>query len=464
MDFSGSSPSSPSSPNTKPEHRYHQCCCDAKPGSSGPSCASVPLPKPDSRQRCAKYVVKSSEILWNSHSHKKSQRLLPHASHTSSDAHISCGLQWNETNKLKFTQICMMDLAHLSTNPLCSFPFTHVTISHSTSSVWIHIALPPPLMTASSPNTKPTMRWNHLRYFEITSRNLNAFYRMLLILPLMLTYHVVSNEMKRTSSNSLRSAWWTWHISAPIPYVVFLSLISPFHCRLALSGSILSFLSLHDRFLRILTILTKHQAWAPASPMLLWFKARFVRVELCFSPSANASQETKIPSSFSKLQGLWNSLQCGSCHTGIRHIEHQLDNASGFGRFCSSHFALARRQPARMPSKWSHHSGHPEFSKFWDCSTEPCAPPGPCRVETEDPSRIQMRDCAENKRCNRYKKEGIEEKHEKAISSPNHDWKSIQPLLAYLSWTFISGKPCSKLLSLSEWGRLIFAALELQNL
>ena len=88
------------------------------------------------------------------------------------------------------------------------------------------------------------MWWNHLKfYWNLRKRNLNAFYRILLILSLILTYHVVSNEMKRTSSNSLRSAWWTWHISAPILCVVFLSLISPFHLRLALSGSILSYLS-----------------------------------------------------------------------------------------------------------------------------------------------------------------------------------------------------------------------------
>ena len=86
--------------------------------------------------------------------------------------------------------------------------------------------------------------WNHPKFFEIhiLTRNLNAFYRILLILPLILTYHVVSNEMKRTSSNSLRSAWWTWHISAPILCVDFLSLISQFHLRLALSGSILPYL------------------------------------------------------------------------------------------------------------------------------------------------------------------------------------------------------------------------------
>ena len=116
-------------------------------------------------------------------------------SHTSSDIHMSCGLQWNEKNKLKFTQIWIMDLAHLSTNPLCSLPFTHFTISPSTSSVWIHSALPPPP---------------------------------------------------------------------------------------------------HDRFLSIFTILTKHQAWAPSGPALFLSKFRFVRVEFCFSPSANAWQQTKM--------------------------------------------------------------------------------------------------------------------------------------------------------------------------
>ena len=142
-----SSGSSPSSPNTKPEPRYHQRWSYPNSGLSGSSCASVLLPKPHSRQR--------SEVLRNhpkffEFKYKKSQRLLPHSYHTSSDTHISCGLQSNENKKLKFTQICMMDLAHLSTNPLCSLPFAQFTISPSTSSVWIHIALPPPLMTDSS--------------------------------------------------------------------------------------------------------------------------------------------------------------------------------------------------------------------------------------------------------------------------------------------------------------------------
>ena len=62
-----SSGSSPSSPNTKPAPRNHQCCCLPNSGLSGSSCASVPLPMPDSKQRSADYVVKSSKILWNSH-------------------------------------------------------------------------------------------------------------------------------------------------------------------------------------------------------------------------------------------------------------------------------------------------------------------------------------------------------------------------------------------------------------
>ena len=86
-------------------------------------------------------------------------------------------------------------------------------------------------------------------------------------------------------------------------------ILSPFHLRLALSsGSILPYLPPHDRFLSILTILTKHQAWAPVSPMLLLRKARFVRVEFCFSPSAKASQETKI------CKMWWNHLRIFEIH------------------------------------------------------------------------------------------------------------------------------------------------------
>ena len=164
--MTGSSGSSPSSPNTKPEPRYHQCCCLPNSGLSGPSCALVLLPMPDSKQRSANCVVKL------------------------------CKIQIQEISTLPtaFTQIWMINLVHLSTNP-CA---------------------------------------------------------------------------------------------------VLLSLISPFHLRLALSGSIFSYLPSHDWFLRILTILTKHQAWAPSGPMLLVCRFRFVRVELCFSPSANAWQQTKI--------------------------------------------------------------------------------------------------------------------------------------------------------------------------
>ena len=64
------------------------------------------------------------------------------------------------------------------------------------------------------------------------------------------------------TSNSIRSAS-TWHISAPILCMAFLSLSSPFHLRLALSGSILPYLFSHDRFLRILTILTKTPSLSP---------------------------------------------------------------------------------------------------------------------------------------------------------------------------------------------------------
>ena len=229
-----------------------------------------------------------------------------------------------------------MDLADLSTNPLCSLPFTNFTNPPSTSSVWIHIVLPlrswPILLNPHHPHQTPSLSpgitnvvviqsqvrqgrvvlqslcqcltgdkdlqntlWNHLSFYEIHTKEISmpstAFFSY------FRSYsHIMWSPMKweRTSSNALRSAWWTWQISAPILCVVFLSLISPIHHQLALSGSILSYLSAHDRFCSILTILTKHQAWAPAAPMLLWFKARFVRVELCFRPSARALPHTKI--------------------------------------------------------------------------------------------------------------------------------------------------------------------------
>ena len=118
--MTGSSGSSPSSPNTKPEPQHHQCCWNPISSLSGSSCASVLPPKPHSKQRSAKYVVKSSKILWI-----HIQQIL-----TPSTAFFSYFLSYshvvsNEKNKLKFNQISMIDLAHLSTNPLCSLPFTH---------------------------------------------------------------------------------------------------------------------------------------------------------------------------------------------------------------------------------------------------------------------------------------------------------------------------------------------------
>ena len=101
-------------------------------------------------------------------------------------------MKWNEQAQIHSD---LHDGLGTSQHQSCSLPFTHVTISPSTSSVWIHIALPPPP---------------------------------------------------------------------------------------------------HDRFLSILTILTKHHAWAPSGPALFLSKFRFVRVELCFSPSANAWQQTKM--------------------------------------------------------------------------------------------------------------------------------------------------------------------------
>ena len=85
------------------------------------------------------------------------------------------------------------------------------------------------------------IRWNHLRFIENQINEIStpstAFFSY------FRSYsHIMWSQMKRTSSNSL-SAWWTWHISAPIFCVVFVSLISPFHLRLALSRSILQYLS-----------------------------------------------------------------------------------------------------------------------------------------------------------------------------------------------------------------------------
>ena len=129
-----------------------------------------------------------------------------------------------------------MDLAHLSTNRLCSLLFTHFTISPSTSSVWIHIALPTPIMTgssASSPNTKPEPLQGQCCY----------------------------------NANS------------------------------GLSGS------------------------SSASVLL---------------PMPHRRQRSSHVSASCKGFEIVRDV---SCHTGIRHIEHELDNASGFVRFCSSQLA-----------------------------------------------------------------------------------------------------------------------------
>ena len=104
----------------------------------------------------------------------------------------------------------------------CSAPNSGLSGSSCAS-----VLLPMPDSRQRSKNTW----WNYVKF---KYKSPAAFYRILLIL---------WSQMKRTSSNWLRSAWWTWHISAPILCVVFLSLISPFHLRLALSGSLLRYLS-----------------------------------------------------------------------------------------------------------------------------------------------------------------------------------------------------------------------------
>ena len=143
-----SSTSSPSSSNTKPEPRYHQFCwnqvCQCRVVlQSLCQCLTANKDVQNTRWNHLRFFeIHIQEISTPSTA----------CSHTSAHTDISCqcGLQWNEKNKLKFTQICIMDLAHLSTNPLCSLPFTHYTISPSIGSVWIPTAVPLPLMTGSS--------------------------------------------------------------------------------------------------------------------------------------------------------------------------------------------------------------------------------------------------------------------------------------------------------------------------
>ena len=63
---------------------------------------------------------------------------------------------------------------------------------------------------------------------------------------------------------------------------------STLHCMFTFEWLCLS-LSRHDT---ILNKQTKHQAFDPSSPMLLFSKFRFVRVEFCWTASARAWQET----------------------------------------------------------------------------------------------------------------------------------------------------------------------------
>ena len=247
--------SSASSPNTKPEPLQGQRCFSPNSGLSVSSCASDPLPMPHSRQRYAKYVVKSSKIHWNSRKRNLSAFyrilfILPLI------LTYPCGLQWNEMNKLKFTQICMMDLAHLSTNRVIFLslmsPF-HLRLALSGSilpylpswpiSQHPHHAHQTPSLSPGSTNVvlqqiqvcqcrvvlqtlcqcltadkdMQNTWWNHLRFIEIHAKEIStpstAFFSYFRSYSHI---HVVSNEMKWTSPISLRSAWWTWHISAPI--------------------------------------------------------------------------------------------------------------------------------------------------------------------------------------------------------------------------------------------------------
>ena len=142
------SSSSPSSPNTKPEPQHHQCCWNPISGLSGSSCASVLPPKPHSKQRSAKYVVKSSKILWI-----HIQQIL-----TPSTAFFSYSLSYSHvvSNEVREHQI------HSDLNDRPSTSSFH-SFHHSTFD-WL--CLDPycstsPLMTgssessSSSPNTKP---------------------------------------------------------------------------------------------------------------------------------------------------------------------------------------------------------------------------------------------------------------------------------------------------------------------
>ena len=186
--MTSSSGSSASSPNTKPEPRYHQCCCYTKSGFSGSSCASVPLPMPDSKQRSAKCLAKSSKIRSN----------------------------------------------------FSTFPF-HLRLALS-GSILQYL----PLMTgsstssASSPNTKPEPRYHQCCCYTKSGLSGSSCASV----PLPMPDSKQRSAKCLVKSSKIRSNFSTF----------------PFHLRLALSGSILPYLSAHDGFLSILTILTKHQA------------------------------------------------------------------------------------------------------------------------------------------------------------------------------------------------------------
>ena len=237
-DFSGSWPSSP---NTKPEPLQGQCCCPATTGMSGSSCASFLLPMPDSRSRCAKYAVKSSNLR-NSH---KDISMPSTVNFLILALILTYYVVSSEMKRTSSNSLSAWWTWHISAPILCSLPFTHFTISPSALSGSILPYLPPSWPIPQHPHQTPSLSpritnllvmqsqvcqgrvvlqsfcqcltankdvqntwWNHLKlYWNSHARNLNAFSRILLILPLICTYHVVCNEMKRTNSNSLRSRW-----------------------------------------------------------------------------------------------------------------------------------------------------------------------------------------------------------------------------------------------------------------
>ena len=275
-----SSGSLPSSPNTKP---WAPVCTNVvgytKSGLPGPSCASVLLPMPDSRQRLCKIRREIMKISIELHIKDISMPSTAFFSYFRSwlTHHVNVVSKWNEKNKLKFHLRSAWWTWHISAPILCIWPPFH-SVHHCTFDL---LCLDPYCSTSPHydwfliiahhphPNTKPEAPvspmllwcksqvcqgrvvlqsfcqcltgdkylqntwWNHL-ILEIHIQDISmpstAFFSYLLW---WLTYHVVSSEMKRTSSNSLRSASWTWHICFTNPlHILRLS---------ALSGSIFTF-------------------------------------------------------------------------------------------------------------------------------------------------------------------------------------------------------------------------------